>query len=215
MNNDKIIDRIKKLFALASNNSNENEANVAMNQARKMLDRHNLSKNDLVNDNSVGVIIEDNTNMPYIRIIYNYVSMLYDCQYITLSLGSRKAKHAIIGLESNRVTSSIVSNFIIDEIKKHSIGKGNGYRNSASIAIKERIEKIINERMNSNEEIVPGSGLMPFDIYEQNKINNDDFIKSRFNTVLAKTIARANNEGKKLGNKININPHLSNRRAIK
>ena len=80
--NDKILDRIKKLFALGSNNPNEHEAESAMKMARKLLDKHNLSIFDPNEKEEVGIKIEDNLNMPWTRMVYGAIARLYDVKYI-------------------------------------------------------------------------------------------------------------------------------------
>lgn len=45
----KLIERIKKLIALASNNSNEAEALLAMNKAQELLAEHDLELSSLGN----------------------------------------------------------------------------------------------------------------------------------------------------------------------
>jgi len=172
---EKILDKIRKLFALAENNPNENESESAMRQAKKMLDRHNLSMYQLIEKDSIGIKIEDNVNMPWVRIIYRNIGNLYDADYIT-SKDQYGTQHLLIGTESNRVTASIVISFVIDKIRRTSVGKGNGFRNAAAFGIQEQVVEILEARMNNKEEVIPGTGLVAVDASEMMKEDIDNWI---------------------------------------
>ncbi len=212
--NNKILEKIKKLFALGADNINKHESESAMKMARKLLDKHNLSVYDLKEKDDVSVKIEDNVNMPWIRIIYGSIARLYDTEYI-LDKNSKPAQHLLIGTESNRVTASIVIDFVINEIRDCSIGMGNGYRNSAAFAIKDKVDKIVAERNASKEEVIPGTGLIPMKVYLQNNLKNQEWIKNQLGHYKqTKSSVSSNPLGRKLGEEINLAPQLSNKYAL-
>ena len=212
---DKILDRIKKLFALAGNNSNQNEADSAMKMAKKMLDKHNLSVYDLKEKDDVGIKIEDNVNMPWTRTIYSAISKLYDVKYI-MDKTSKPMKHLLVGTESNRVTASIVIAFVISEVRGNCQGMGNGYRNAAADGVDTQVMDILAERNKSHEEIIPGTGLVPMDATRMAFEDINDWVKNHMGNLSS---SKANsgaydNRGFAMGNGINLGAHLSNKRAL-
>jgi len=212
---DKILNKIKKLFALGSNNSNEHEAESAMKMARKLLDKHNLSVYDLKEKDDVGMKIEDNPNMPWVRIIYQSIAQLYDVKYI-INKQEKPAQHWLIGTESNRVTASIVIDFVILEVKNRCVGLGASYRNAAAHGVSAQVQSIIVERMKSQEEVIPGTGLLPVDATKKTLSDAQDWIDQFIGkTSKGKASRHAfDNNGFNIGSKINLGAHLSNKRAI-
>lgn len=212
MNQDKLIQRIKKLFALANNNPNKNESSLAMSAAKKLLDKHNLSMIELEEkDNPVGVKFEDNTNSPWIRIIYASICKLYNCQYL-IDKNYKPIKHVLIGTESNRVTASIVSDYVISEIKNEFRGKGAALRNSAAIGVNEKV----NEIMVKYEEECHGTDLVPVDV-EKSRVENwiNENIKGlRQSKSNYKSNYKTDRNGESFGKNINLNAQISNKRAI-
>ena len=212
---DKIIERIKKLFALAGNNPNINEADLAMKMAKKLLDKHNLNMYQLIDKEEVGIKIEDELNMPYVRIIYNTISDLYDVEYL-VDRTSKPIKHLLIGTESNRVTASIVIEFVLSTIRKESKGMGNGVRNSAAQEVYRRVTIILDERNNDTEEVIPGTGLIPVDASLLFKQERDEWIEEIIGKVNKgkKTHSARDSRGVAIGKKVSINTQISNRCAL-
>jgi len=214
MDKEKLKARIKKLFALGSNNTNEHEAQSALNMARKLLDKYSISKLDLADDDSVGITIESGVNMPWIRIINREVSRLYDVDYI-IDKNERPNKHLFIGKEGNRITSSIVREYVKDKIRIESEGLGNAFRNSAAMGVKEQVHNIIRDRMTSQEEVIPGTGLVPVDLSRQNSIENDEFISRMIGEVTKSKSSSfaSDSRGRSVGQNINLGAHLNGSRT--
>lgn len=57
---DNIKEKIAKLFALANNNSNENEIAIALGKAQKLMEEYNLSQSDIFNEKYVTVSVRYN-----------------------------------------------------------------------------------------------------------------------------------------------------------
>ena len=206
---DKLINKIKKLFALAENNPNEHESGQALIAARKLLDRHNLSVTDLTKKEDVLVTFVKDVNMPYTRIIFNSISRLYDCQYVLSN-----PHHLLIGTESNRVTAKIVIDFVLSTIRRESRGLGNGYRNAAAHGVSGQVDTILSERNSSTEEVIAGTGLIPVDIARQAKEDINDWLSENMpnlSTSKAKSAAY-NSSGRSLGDNINLGAHLNGTR---
>ena len=215
MNNEKVLNKIKKLFALANNNSNENESLQAMKAAKKLLDRHNLTEYDLHETIQVGIKIEDNPNMPYVRTIYNAITQLYDCKYLKQKQGSI-TKHLIIGTEANRVTTSIIIAFVLDQLKEKTKGKGSGFRNAAALGVYGKVLDLLEERSRDTEEIIPGTGLVPLDATKKAKFDNQKWIDEMMGKITKGKPSNHsfNSKGIEVGRSINLNVQLSNARAL-
>jgi len=213
--NDKIINKIKKLFALGSNNSNQHEADSAMRMARKLLDKHNLSVYDLNETDDIGETEEVGLFMPWTRTIYQSIAKLYDVRYI-LDKNSKPYKHCLIGTESARVTASLIIAFVIKEIKDTAIGMGNGYRNSAANGVYHQVHEIIKERNASKEELIPGTGLLPINASELALKNIDEWIENLYGKIKkgGRNTAKLNSAGYNLGKNINLGAQLSNKKAL-
>lgn len=213
---DKILNRIKKLFALGSNNSNEHEAESAMKMARKLLDKHNISVYDLKEDEEIGIKTEVNLSMPWTRIVYQSIAELYDVRYLIQKHKRKPHEHLLIGTESNRVTASIVIEFVIKEIKDSCVGMGSGYRNAAAHGVSSQVNRILKERRESTEEVIPGTGLLPVDASKIAIQNANDWIDDLWGKLKkGKTSYHTfNNSGFNLGENINLGAHLSNKKAL-
>ena len=213
--NDKILDRIRKLFALAGNNPNVHEAESAMKSAKRLLDKHNLSMFDVAEKNEVGIKIEDNVNMPWIRTLYQAICLLYDCKYV-LDKTSKPTKHLIIGTESNRVTASIVIEHLRTAIYNEGYGQGAGFRNAASQGVWKNVSEIIKKRKEDKSEAVPGTGLVLADISKICMKDNDDWIAKMMGNLSSGRTSKAayDHRGAAFGRSLNVGARLSNKRAL-
>ena len=209
MVDDKIIERIRKMFALSSNNPNDNEAESAMRMAKKLLDKYNLSMSDLSQKNDVCVKFKAERNMPWVRMVFNNISSLYDCEYILDKTGLSPL-HLLIGNEANRVTASIVIEYVIETIDKVSKGKGNGFRNAMAYGVRENVHKILNERAVSKEEVIPGTGLVPVDLSRSLKEQNKAWIRENMGRINKSKVSRASfdSSGISAGRNINLNTQI-------
>lgn len=214
--NKKIVDRIKKLFALANNNPNIHESELAMKAAKKLLDKHNITAFDLSDRDEVGIKIEDNVNMPWIKTLYLAISELYDCKYFISKNFGPKWKHVIVGTESNRVTASIVMEHLRIAIYNEGYGQGAGFRNAASEGVYFNVQNIIKERNSSKEEAIPGTGLVLADISSISQQDNQNWLDENIkNLRKGKSSSSAfDSNGYEYGKKLNVGARISNKRAL-
>lgn len=220
MNKDKLIDKIKKLFALGDpeKNNNKAESGNAMRAARKLLDIHSISSLDLVSsgsENDVSIIFKKGKNAQWIRRVYNNISVLYDCQYLTDET-VKPARHLIIGNEGNRITAGIIIDHVLSTIYYQSKGKGNPFRNGAALGIALQVQAINEARMKSKEEIIPGTGIVPVDLSTQCKKNNEFYIEQEMggSTERKNNPLNCSREGVEAGKSINLNTQIESRLAI-
>lgn len=212
MNQDKLISNIKKLFALAGNNPNQYEAEVAMKRAHKLLNENNLSMIDLadIDAEEIGSSVFGNV-VGWNKHLYNAVSSLYMCKYFTSNkLGH--PMHVIVGAESNRVTASIVIESLLSVIKEQSKGKGVAYRNGMMFGVIEKCNELMSE---DERELSTGTGLVLADIKNARMSANEEYISQY--TELSKgrsSSYRTNAEGQAAGRKLSVNARMSNKLAL-
>lgn len=213
--NEKILARIKKLFALGSNNPNSNEAENAIRMAKKLLDKHNFSMYQLQDKEKVGIKIEDYVCSPWVRIVYGSVCRLFDSKYI-IDKTVRPHQHLIVGTESNRVTASIIVDYVLKKIRKEFTGCGAAARNGAAKGVQDQVNAILAKRNASREEIVPGTGLVPMDATRMAFEDINAFVARAIEGITNKKSSRIsmNYSTRSFGRNINLNTQLSNKRAL-
>ena len=119
MSKDKIIDRIRKLLALATS-PNEHEAASAAEKAQAMLAEYNLSMAEVeaVNTNGSDEIVRDDSPKPgkiWRRPLYGAVGRLYFCQYFYAHRGPLDT-HTFIGARHNIEVAKLMANYLEEAI---------------------------------------------------------------------------------------------------
>lgn len=216
MKYEKIIDKIKKLFALSANNPNIHEAEMAMKAAKKMLDKHSLSMFDLNEKEDVSVTIRGEINMPWVRTLFLAISELYDCEYIISSRFGKKKRHVLIGTESNRVTAGIVLDYLVEAIRIESYGMGNAYRNGAALGVYHTVDEVIKSRKADKAEVIPGTGLVLADISALAQADNQAYMDANMNVKKSKNQNKQafSDKGYAFGKTLNVGVRLSSKKAI-
>jgi hypothetical protein len=123
---EKIVDRIRKLLALAGNNTNENEALVALEKAHALLAEHNLSmaevkaKDDEPETKRVEEKTETNLSERYYRVIWNGAALLNYCYCISErpSPFKRQTFYYVIGREINTIVATEFALYLCQTMKR-------------------------------------------------------------------------------------------------
>lgn len=208
--NEKIINRIKKMFALANDEgAAEGEAENAMRMANKLLEKYNMDVADLHTSERVTINFEGNVQQVWMKHLYNCVAPVYSCGFFT-----QNSKHGIlVGTESNLVTASIVINGLIQNIKRAGKGKNTGFKNGAVIEIARQCAEIIAARKASP--VISGTGLVLSAIYDAKMDKVNEFMDKKFNleTQKGRSITTTQ-EGRAYGSTLNPHAHMSNKRAL-
>lgn len=211
MQNDRIIEKIKKLFALAKcDGAMGAEAENAMRMAQKLLEKHALTIFDIEKSSSGKVTIAfcSYKNVPWTRVIAINIAHLYNCECI-ISFRFEEPKQIIIGTESNTTTAKIVSDQIVEAILKEGKGKCIEFKNGAALAVQKTCQKLIAENNKSKEEILPGTGLVPIDLSKRLKQMNEEWISENLNTFKLKNVRlKASESGIEFGNSLNVGPRV-------
>ncbi len=125
---DKIIDRVKKLLALAGNNANENEALAAMQKAHAILAEHNLTMaevgalGDAVSADEVRDSLHTETNMPerYNRWVWNAVAKANSCFLFSCRPNPKKYQtiYTMVGRRINTIVATQMAIYLCQTMKR-------------------------------------------------------------------------------------------------
>lgn len=134
---DKIIDRIKKLLALAAS-ANENEASAAAMKAAELLAEHNLSEADLGTVDNEDMILDGellSDSRPWRRALAGEVARLYFCDYfygwVKETRPSRKCgykrydRHSFAGRKHNVLIAKTIFMYLCDTIDRLAVAAAN------------------------------------------------------------------------------------------
>jgi len=207
----KIIERIKKMFALANDKgAAKGEADNAMRMATKLLERHNLSMIDLHVTDDISIKFEEGAINPWIRQVYSVVSRLYGCTYF---YSSQQKTNYIVGTESDRVTASLVIQYLVEDIKKAGKGQGIDFKNGASLELAKTCHILMTERADSLETTETGLALV--DIYRTKIDLAQAYMDEKLNLGKGrKANMRSSEAGRSFGRGLSPNARMSNKVAI-
>ena len=164
-----VIQKIRKLLALAQNNKNANEREVAMQFAMDMLAKHNLSVAEIMqagqgangDDVKVGEFESDIRLERWTKDICSAVCKLYYCDYymteaLTANLAIRTVP-VFIGTKENVAVAVEVANFLIKSVRKESNAafvepmRRRSFRQGAARRIYERAAEMLAAEKHSGE----------------------------------------------------------------
>ena len=201
----RIIERIRKLFALAADDGAlGNESETAMRMANALLSKHSIEMSQLTgHDETVFCTFAEYDIKPtWVKPVISAIGKLYNCRVI-YDYNWSEPKTLIIGTGANRMTATIVIDQILDQIRKECVGKGSNFRNGAAIGLGEVCEKLIEERKQDTTEIVPGTGLIPIDQMKQQMNAASEFVNENFSGLRRGKGVKGSSEGRAYGQGLN------------
>lgn len=167
------VEKIRKLLALAEDNQNENEREVAMKFALDLLSRHNLSVSQVKEKSSKFDVVEREAEFnlePWVRLVLNASCCLYYTNhYIRTEFdlyGRRKRKPVFVGTKENIEVTLDVASWLLDSIRKESNRKykdrfyKRSFRLGAGDKVFERALAMVEEESFSEGPGSTGSELM-------------------------------------------------------
>lgn len=211
---ERIIQKIRKLFALAANDGAEgNEAENAMRMANALLAKHSIEKHRLHDPDQVFASFCDYPiKQDWVKQVVGHIARFYNCRPI-FDYNWTPAKTLIIGTTSNRLTAMIVIDHLIDQIKRDGKGKGIAFKNGAAFGLYETCKKIMDARNadTGSDEVIPGTGLTIIDIEKQQKMDVDAFIEGNFShlTKSRRKSKAMSGEGRTYGQGLNPGARVS------
>ncbi len=197
--NDKIIERIKKMFALATNEgAAPGEAENAMRMANKLMEKYSLSALDLHTQEEITIKFGEKAHNIWKRFIYNSVAKVYGCVVFF-----DNKKPTIVGTLSDATTAKIVAESLISSIERK--GKGVPFCNGAADEIVKQCDQIIADRKKDFEKI-PGTELVLADIYDSKIAKADAAMRDMINVKTSKVTTNGlSDAGREYGK--TLNPH--------
>lgn len=123
---DKLFDRIRKLLALGKNNSNENEANIAIQRAHKLLAKYNLSLSDIPEnerDAQDPYVTEEKYQPNFqgsaaIRVVYSSIGKLYFCKVWRTNDPKKGDTFHFAGRRSNATIAKEIAESVVAWLRK-------------------------------------------------------------------------------------------------
>lgn len=218
---EKIISRIKKMLALASNEAaSEGERDNAMRMIYTLLAKHNLSMNDIdateapeSRERQEFVVSADK----WARDVSNSVAKLFFCKYFFMrTRTSGRDQHCFVGKQSNVATCVGMSEYLIASIKREATKRyksptspeGRSFCVGATLAIWVRVREMLEKDVDAQ----PGTALVVVNLRKQEEDANIEWLQSNGTTLVAKK-ERADNSirasayfnGKDYGSKVSLN----------
>jgi hypothetical protein len=233
MSEDKIINRIKKMLALANDlAASEGERDNALRMAYNLMAKHNL---DIATVEAHGKKSEeprikfdsDGWSWTWAKQTRNIVADLFFCKYFFgQKINGTQCHHHFVGRESNAMTAAVMSDWIVDSILKEgrAIYKQNTAPGTRAFAIGamhklyERVEQIKRERAAEMERESTGTALVLQDYYKGERSANEQWIAEHIGGLKhhaarhSKVNADAYAQGQEFGAKINLNTQVSHER---
>lgn len=185
-----IIDKIRKLMALAGNNPSEAEREAAMRKAHQLLIQHNLSMTDVqINVESVAVYADDADykNEPFRRVILTAIAKLYFCE-VVFTIQQKRVRANFVGMKVDAEIAKTVANSILVSVAHqasiHHNANGlkgwSAFANGAALAIHHRCMDMIRTAHN---EKVPGTALVVQSLYETRRREAEGVIAEHWPTL--------------------------------
>lgn len=229
--NDKIKEKIEKLLNL-SMSDNEHEASLALERALKLMNEHNISKDEVYKQNFVSHEI----NFEVYRLqdwnveLYSGMANVSGCMFTWINGFNNKARGNITGRERDVENAVYLANFLSREIsrqekiKKKEL-KERGIRGSELASyikgfkkgiIKSVFTKLWNQQTKFFNQQKQEAGLVLMDIESKIK-DSEAFFGDKFEVYesKAKTDKRAEADGILTGKDITINQAVARQDEIK
>lgn len=224
---DKIINRIKKMLALANDlAATEGERDNALRMAYATMAKHNIdiaSVDEATKEQTEPRVNFESTgwSWSWTHQVRNIVADLFMCRYYYRDQGSGKINgtqcyHHFIGRESNAMTAAVMSEYIVDSILKEGrkLYKQNTAPGTRAFAIGamhklcERVQEIKRSQAAQSEAESSGTALVLASLYQTEKDANDKMLAEIGVTERkarnSKVDTSAYQAGMEFGSKINL-----------
>ncbi|MGL1259875.1 DUF2786 domain-containing protein [Vibrio parahaemolyticus] len=154
--NKKIIDKVRKLLALAES-SNPNEALLAAKRARRLMDDHSITKEEIENADNDQFLETVSDHIKKVRDAWITdlkiaVAKLNDCEAVT-EQGRGYVAHKFRGFTADAIVAKMTLDYLIDTCERCCKGSGikgrsekNQFRLGFADSIYRKVEGIMRER---------------------------------------------------------------------
>jgi hypothetical protein len=232
VNTDKIIDRVKKMMALANcSGAAEGERDNALRMAYNLLAKHNLSMSQVEAHDSTPQEQRESQKAtfvvyPWARSIAGLVGDLFFCNYYFMrSHSGKQADHVFIGKASNVATAQYMSEFVVKSVCREAARLyGSAIAPEArcfAIGVVRKLQERIREIKDSlNKESITGTALVLVDLANSERTANalwlaDQGIKLKTSASRTKgvTDSDAFHAGKDFGARVSLSPQVGASRS--
>lgn len=225
MAEEKIINRIKKMMALANDKAaSDGERENAIRMSYALMAKYNLDASD-VEGKPVGPQ-ESRSGMegefysrPWAIRVCADVAKLFFCQYYRRSTGKNDAIHTFTGKESNAATALEVARVLVESIrreagiqmraKNQNVTWRRSFATGASLKIHERVEELISSKVDG---LSAGTSLVLVNLRKTEEQANQLFIAQQGITLRVRNVKASQNlhadayySGRAFGSGLNLN----------
>jgi len=223
MKSEAIARKIKAMLATANDaGASENERELALRMVQGMLIKHNLDMKDILTpeegrENAASIQF----GTPWARSIAHNIGKLFMCTYyVGRKVTSCKVEHHFVGLTANTVTAILMSEWVINLVKKEGAKMYGGdttpgaraFGIGAAARIHQRIEKML--EVESAVEASSCTEVAIVALYKQEQAQNEAFLASTGNKLVSKkkrtkpVSAKAFYRGVDFGDKVQLNTQV-------
>lgn len=228
MTQEKILERVRKLLALANDErATEGERDNALRMAHKTLALHNLDMEALDKFEREKLdprehLDTEGWDLPWCRDLRDCISALFFCKYyFGRRINATRGRHTYVGRASNVATAAYMCDWIIASVLKEA-DKLHGHRltragRSFCMGVVDRLRDRVREIIaNTQQDIeATGSGLVLADYYRTEKESNALYASTQWGEIAVhKSRASgtvdmdAYKDGERFGNKVNLSKQL-------
>lgn len=228
MTEDRIVDRVRKMLALANDSAaSEGERDNALRMAYNLIAKYGIDMSRVEAktreaDDPRGKEVIDSWSMLWAKQVFHAVADLFFCKYYYGSkINSTKCRHNFVGRASNTTTASLMGEYIVTSILRecrkryvHNLApESRAFALGAAAKIRQRVEQLIKDKK-TELEATPGTALVLANLYTAEEADNDAFIRQA-GTALVTKKARASrydwekfNEGSAYGDTVSLAPQV-------
>ena len=194
-NQNEIIEKIRKLMALAERGGTEAEGDAAMRKVQEMLTRYNLDI-DAIKDKTEVSFVRDfkefEWNASWIKVVAYGIAKLYFCHMYNEPRGQECLRIAIIGKPVNVETVKCILDAVVSTGKKlaklyaqnaykefgmNPVSASNGFKKGYGIRIQQRCLEMVRDAQ-TPKSTESGQALVVADYYKRNRQEIDLYEKN-------------------------------------
>lgn len=229
---DKILDKVKKMMALANDaGASEGERENALRMAHNLLAKHNLAMADLSEHEALegrDNIHLDTYGMKWCRQVAKYTGRLFFCEHFySLKLNGTKIRHHFVGKQSNAVTASLMTEYLINSILKecrknwkHNLApESRAFAHGAADQLMNRVFAMMKNP--AGKGISDSTAMVVVEMYKTEQDANRAWMKNggiELVTVKSRTKAveaGAYNAGREYANGLSLNGQVANKNQLR
>lgn len=182
---DSVIDKIKKLLALANcASASDGEASNATSKAHQLLAEYNLSLADIAekpDDQAKVDSFVESGNQRWKHWVWVAACRLNFCEYVSAALKNNQTKRFVIGRPLNAEAAKLSASYLVEAIERESRKncKGRGkeyateYKKGCAMTIANRLNAQLIEAVDGKAQSANGTSLMLRPLYERTQQENE------------------------------------------